>query len=154
MEAERPTSSSQPFILEGVVVNPATNELTKGQKSITIEDKVMKVLVYLVTNRSRIVSREELFVNLWPGVFVSQDSLTRCISVIRKFWQEHSTQNPLVLTIRNRGYRITGKIESFTQTQTKFHRSRSGMEKVKYIASGVALTLGMISLLILFYCVL
>ncbi len=153
MEAYQRKFDDDPFVMEGILVKPSTNELIVGQQATLVEDKVMKVLVYLVKNRARIVSREELFSNLWPGVFVTQDSLTRCISIIRKFWNEHSQQKQVVLTIRNRGYRIIGKIESFCQTKTR-PISNGFFHKVKYVASGVALTLGMISLLILFYCVL
>ncbi len=93
MEAYQRELDDHSFVMEGILVKPSTNELIIDQHATLVEDKVMKVLVYLVKNRTRIVTREELFSNLWPGVFVTQDSLTRCISIIRKFWNDHSTQN-------------------------------------------------------------
>ncbi len=88
-----------PFRLADVIVKPATNELIINNEVKRIEDKLMKVLIYLASRHDAIVSREELFENIWPDVYVSQASLNRCISILRKLLNDDSGQPKIIQTV-------------------------------------------------------
>jgi len=148
--------NTKPFGLANVIVKPATNELIINKKTIQVEDKVMKVLVYLVSSRERIVSREELFQHLWPNVYVSQGSLTRCISILRNLLSDKGDSPQVILTIRNRGYRIVCPIKRIKNNSTLhlkkttfFHNS---FGKLAYVASGIMMTLATAFFIIIFNC--
>lgn len=74
------------FDLGTCIFHPATGELTgkDSEKSIHLEPKVAKVLLCLVSSENEVVTREELFDFVWPNALVSDDSLNRCISLLRK----------------------------------------------------------------------
>jgi len=67
---------------------------------------MMLVLLLLIENQGAVVSREELLSEVWPGVIVSDDSLSRCISRLRKIFQGASTKVEIIETVRGRGYRL------------------------------------------------
>src|SRR3954462_5207960 len=52
-------------------------------RAIQLQPRVFDLLVYLVRNRARVVSKEELLDALWPGVTVTENSLQRAVSVLR-----------------------------------------------------------------------
>ena len=76
----------------------------------------MKVLIYLVSRQEVIVSRDELFEQVWPEVYVSEASLTRCISILRKLLNDSAVNPKIILTVRNQGYRIICPVKSLEET--------------------------------------
>jgi DNA-binding winged helix-turn-helix (wHTH) protein len=74
-------------------------------RELGLQPQVFDVLCFLVDNRQRVVSKEELLETLWPGVVVTESSLQRAISVARAALQQGGLKN----AIRNyarRGYRF------------------------------------------------
>src|SRR5437588_1735821 len=71
-------------------VNPETNELSRGSEAVRIEPKAMDVLVLLADRVGRVVSREELFVAVWPGVVVGDEALTQTIIKLRRALGDNS----------------------------------------------------------------
>ena len=59
-------------------------ELRSAGRPIKIEPKVFDVLAYLLAHGERVVSKDELLEALWPGEFVSESVLPRCITAARK----------------------------------------------------------------------
>jgi DNA-binding winged helix-turn-helix (wHTH) protein len=59
-------------------------ELRRAGDFIPLGPQVFNVLAYLVAHRDRVVSRDELFARLWPGQFVTDDALGRCIRAARR----------------------------------------------------------------------
>src|SRR5438874_10615359 len=49
-----------------------------------LRPKVFQVLVYLLTHRDHVVSREELCAQVWPGQFISETALESCIKRTRQ----------------------------------------------------------------------
>lgn len=87
-------------------IRPTENLIIKGRESKTVEPKVMSVLCYLAANR-RVVSRQELFDHVWEDVIVSEESLTRCISLLRKVFDENPKNAKVLKTISGKGYMLT-----------------------------------------------
>lgn len=90
----------------------AAFELDRGRRALLLEGRelplqprVFDLLVYLIDNRNRVVSKDELLEALWPGVIVTEGSLQRAVSLARAALQ----QGGLDSAIRNyarRGYRF------------------------------------------------
>jgi DNA-binding winged helix-turn-helix (wHTH) protein len=51
---------------------------------VKLERKVYQVLAYLVQHRERLVARDELLEHVWPGVYVAEAAVTRCIAALRQ----------------------------------------------------------------------
>jgi DNA-binding winged helix-turn-helix (wHTH) protein len=64
--------------------------------------KSFEVLRYLVENTGRVVTKEELIKAVWPDVTISDESLTQCISEVRRALGEQSHR--IIKTVPRRGY--------------------------------------------------
>src|SRR5687767_2769706 len=81
-------------------------ELWRAGGPIRLGPQVFDVLAYLVAQRDRVVSRDELFARLWPAQFVMDDALGRCIRAARRALQDRPEAPRYITTTRGRGYRF------------------------------------------------
>ncbi|HEX9870181.1 MAG TPA: AAA family ATPase, partial [Candidatus Tectomicrobia bacterium] len=86
-------------------------ELCRAGELIHLEPQVFNVLSYLVQHRHRVVTKQELFERLWPGQFVGDDALERCVRVARRAIGDTRHAPQLIQTIRGRGYRFMASVE-------------------------------------------
>ncbi len=93
---------------DGVIVGPGG--------TVRLEPKVMEVLTVLSGHPGHVVSRNELMDKVWPGVIVTEHTLTRCIYQLRRDLheaigqQESADFNPIE-TLPKRGYRLLVSFE-------------------------------------------
>ena len=85
-------------------------ELRRAGERIPLGPQVFNVLVYLVQHHLRVVPKQELFERLWPGQFVSDDALERCIRVVRRALGDTRSAPSYIQTIRGRGYRFLAPV--------------------------------------------
>jgi class 3 adenylate cyclase/predicted ATPase/DNA-binding winged helix-turn-helix (wHTH) protein len=86
-------------------------ELRRAGERIHLGPQVFNVLAYLVQHCHRVVPKQELFERLWPGQFVGDDALERCIRVVRRALGDTRPASQLIQTIRGRGYRFMAVVE-------------------------------------------
>ncbi len=77
-------STEPSFALGPHLVRPSTREIVAGDQRITLEPRVMQVLVALAQQRGETVSRDRLIARCCGGVVVGEDSIQRCIGRLRK----------------------------------------------------------------------
>ena len=65
-------------------IDVAQQELRRGDEVIPIEPKVFDLLVHLIQNRDRIVSKDELIDSVWEGRTISETALSSCVSAARR----------------------------------------------------------------------
>lgn len=97
-----------PFRLQTLEVTPAALEMRRGTDIITLEPRVMQLLVALHRAQGRVVSREDLLEHCWEGRIVGDNSLNRCVSQLRKALADESGVS--VDTIPRIGYRLRREI--------------------------------------------
>ena len=85
-------------------------ELRRAGARIQLGPQVFNVLAYLVQHRQRVVPQQELFERLWPGQFVGDDALERCIRAMRRALGDTRQAPQLIQTIRGRGYRFLAAV--------------------------------------------
>src|SRR5262249_21477545 len=85
-------------------------ELRRAGAVRPVEPQVFDVLVYLVRNRDRVVSKEELLENLWPDRFVSETTLTSRLKEARKAVGDSGEKQSVIRTQRGRGYRFVATV--------------------------------------------
>ena len=76
--------------------------LDAGGAEVPLRPKAFEVLCHLVAERGRVVSKEALLEAVWPGVIVTEDSLTQCIHQVRQALGEDAPG--LLRTLPKRGY--------------------------------------------------
>ncbi|MEM6546642.1 MAG: AAA family ATPase [Pseudomonadota bacterium] len=93
-------------------MNVGQRTLLRNGAHVPTEPKVFDVLLYMLENRERAVSREELFEVCWQGVFVSDGTLSRCLSRIRQaLGQSRGARSP-IQTLHSKGYRFVAEVET------------------------------------------
>ncbi|NOT53091.1 MAG: transcriptional regulator, partial [Deltaproteobacteria bacterium] len=86
------------------------HQLHRNGTVVGIEPKVFDVLTYLLQHRDRMVSKDELLDKLWPGQVVSETTLTRCITSVRKAVGDDGTKQEIIATHHGRGYRFVASV--------------------------------------------
>jgi DNA-binding winged helix-turn-helix (wHTH) protein len=99
------------YVFGAYTLDTQLYELRRAGERIPLGPQVFNVLGYLVQHRQRVVPKQELFERLWPGQFVSDDALERCIRAARRALGDTRQAPQLIQTIRGRGYRFMAPIE-------------------------------------------
>ncbi len=76
---------------------------------LPLHARALDVLEFLIDNRDRIVSHDEIMKNVWRGVTVSENNLTVQLSAVRRHLAAHGGAD-LIVTIVGRGYRFAGDV--------------------------------------------
>jgi Tol biopolymer transport system component/DNA-binding winged helix-turn-helix (wHTH) protein len=98
------TGRRSPFALDDWIVEPEFNQLTRDGASHRVEPKMMNVLLHLAAQAQRVVSKDEILQAVWPGTYVGEDTLTRCISVLRRILEDDSHNPRFIKTVSRAGY--------------------------------------------------
>ncbi len=102
--------SSEVFVFGRFRLEADANRLLRDG-AIVLTGKAADTLVALIRHRDRVVEKDELMKLVWPDAFVSDDSLTQNISMLRKALGDDSSQPQFIATIPRRGYRFIGTLE-------------------------------------------
>ena len=78
-------------------------ELLRGSEPIAVEPQVFDLLIYLVQNRDRVVSKDDLIASIWGGRIVSDSTLTSRINAARKALGDSGGKQKLIRTIARKG---------------------------------------------------
>ena len=87
-------------------------ELRQGLEPIAVEPQVFDLLIYLVQNRDRVVSKDDLIASVWDGRIVSDSTLTSRINAARKAVGDSGEDQKLIRTIARRGFRFVGAVRT------------------------------------------
>ncbi len=92
------------------LIDTARFRISSGDEPIAAEPKVFDLLVYLIRHRDRVVTREELFREVWDGREVSDATLSNHVKSARKILGDSGELQKTILTIRGRGYQFIAPI--------------------------------------------
>jgi DNA-binding winged helix-turn-helix (wHTH) protein/pimeloyl-ACP methyl ester carboxylesterase len=87
-------------------------ELRRDGELVVIEPQVFDLLLYLVQNRERVVSKDDLIASVWGGRIVSDSTLDSRINAVRKALGDSGKAQRLVRTISRKGFRFVGEVTS------------------------------------------
>jgi TolB-like protein len=89
----------------------AAQELRDGATSLSVEPQVFALLVHLIENRDRVVSRDDIIGSVWHGRIVSEAALSSRIKAARQAIGDDGQAQRLIRTIHKRGFRFVGAVE-------------------------------------------
>ena len=96
------------------VVSPGQMSISRGLETVHLEPKVMDVLVKLASRSGAVVTRDEFMTEVWRGRVVTDEALSRCVSLLRLALRDNRKAPEFVQTVPKIGYRLvaaTGPIE-------------------------------------------
>jgi DNA-binding winged helix-turn-helix (wHTH) protein len=94
-----------PFALDS-----RTRQLLRDGREATLSPKAFQLLLLLVQNRSRAMSRQELHDELWPSTFVLETNLAGLVAEIRRALEDTAEKPTFVRTMHRFGYRFIGTV--------------------------------------------
>jgi len=93
-------------------VDPEAWRLSRAGTEIHLDPLVLKLLVYLIANRGRLVTRQELMDTVWGDTVISESALTKAVARLRKALGDDSTTHRYLETVRSQGYRFVAPLEA------------------------------------------
>ena len=85
-------------------------ELRRGTELVDVEPQVLDLLQYLIRNRERVVSKDDLIEHVWHGRIVSESTLTSRITAARQAIRDSGVHQRLIRTIARKGIRFVGEV--------------------------------------------
>lgn len=85
--------------------------ITRNGEEQYLRQKAFQLLLYLLERRQRLVTKEELFEDIWEGTAVSDDALVQLIKDVRKALGDDPRQPQFIKTVPKVGYRFIGPVE-------------------------------------------
>jgi pimeloyl-ACP methyl ester carboxylesterase/DNA-binding winged helix-turn-helix (wHTH) protein len=98
------------FVFGDYELDVSRRELRHGSGLVAIEPQVFDLLVYLLQNRDRVVSKDDLLEAIWGGRIVSESTLTSRINAARRAVGDSGEQQALIRTIARKGIRFVGAV--------------------------------------------
>src|SRR6185369_3005268 len=98
------------FRIGPLTVSPARRLVEGPGGQANVEPLIMQAFLLLIDAGGKVVTRNELFDQLWGGVMVGDDSLNRAIAKVRRIGAEVAPGFFEIETIPRTGYRLTGEI--------------------------------------------
>src|SRR5215210_5511995 len=94
-------------------------ELRHGSKPVAVEPQVFDLLIYLIGNRDRVVSKDDLIASIWGGRIVSESALTSRINAARKAVGDSGEHQRLIRTISRKGIRFVAEVSESADSPAK-----------------------------------
>ncbi|TYM00317.1 tetratricopeptide repeat protein [Bradyrhizobium rifense] len=100
------------FLFQDHLLDTDRRELSREQVPVSVEPQVFDLVVHLMENRDRVVSKDELIDKIWHGRSVSESTLTSRINAARKAIGDSGANQTLIRTIARKGFRFVGDVET------------------------------------------
>jgi TolB-like protein len=91
-------------------IDAGQQELRRAGEVVHMEPQVFDLLLHLVRNRERIVSKDELIETIWNGRIVSEAALSSRINAVRKAIGDNGNAQIFIRTLHKRGFRFVGAV--------------------------------------------
>jgi DNA-binding winged helix-turn-helix (wHTH) protein len=101
------TSRFGPFVLDA-----GRRQLLRDERAVHLTPKAFDLLVLLVTEAPRVVSKRELHERLWPGTFISDATLAGLIKELRRALDDHMPDAPIIRTAHRVGYAFCAPVDT------------------------------------------
>ena len=104
-------------------------ELTRDGKPVAVTPQVFDLLVYLIRNRDRVVSKDELIEAVWGGRIVSDAALTTRINAVRAALRDSGAEQRFIRTIHRKGVRFIDDVHETPAKSGLFQTPHSALSE-------------------------
>ena len=100
------------YLFAGHILDKERRELRRDGETVAVEPQVFDLLIYLIENRDRVVSKDDLIASVWGGRIVSDSSLTSRINAARRAVGDSGEGQRLIRTVARKGLRFIGEVKA------------------------------------------
>lgn len=105
------------------MLDTAQFSLLSDDEKVDIEPQVLKLLEYLIENRDRVVSRDEIINKIFGRRIVTDNALTVRIRSARQAVGDTAKQQSIIATIQGGGYQFVADVETASHVSSQFDRA-------------------------------
>lgn len=98
------------YLFDSFVLDTAARELSDNGSPVPIEPRVFELLLYLVENRDRMVSKDELIEAVWQGRFISEAAMSSAVRSVRKAIGDDGKGQRFIKTMHRQGFRFVAPV--------------------------------------------
>jgi len=91
-------------------LDPERFELTRSDRPVRVEPQVLSLLIHLVRNRDRMVTKDEVVAAVWQGQAVSDASISSRIRSARQAVGDDGAKQAVIQTVHGRGFRFVAEV--------------------------------------------
>jgi Tol biopolymer transport system component/DNA-binding winged helix-turn-helix (wHTH) protein len=103
-------------------LEPDRRKLWRRGEVIPLHGKAFELLLALIRNRGKLLTKNEILGLVWPDQIVEESNLTVNISAIRRALGEHANNPRYITTVSGRGYQFTGEVRQFPEEALTIER--------------------------------
>ena len=86
---------------------------------VSLQSRPFDLLLYLIENRNRVISREELLRTVWRGVRVNEQAMRFAVHAVRRAIGDSGQAQRIVRTVRGNGLQFIAPVESLVQPERR-----------------------------------
>jgi DNA-binding winged helix-turn-helix (wHTH) protein len=98
------------YLFEEYAFDTDRRELHRGTDAVSITPQVFDLLEYLIRNRNRVVSKDDLIKAIWNGRSVSDAALTTRLNAARTAIGDSGEEQRFIKTLPRKGFRFVGAV--------------------------------------------
>jgi TolB-like protein len=98
------------YSFDEFILDSERRELRCGDALVSVEPQVFDLLEFLIRQRNRVVSKDELLAAVWQGRVVSESAMTTRINAARAAIGDSGDAQRLIRTLRGKGFRFVGSV--------------------------------------------
>ena len=103
------------FQFEDFDLDVSRRELRRSGSAVPVEPQVLDLLIYLIENRERVVSKTDLYDSIWKDRIVSESTLSSRVNAVRKALADSGDAQRIVRTISRKGFRFIAEVKAVEQ---------------------------------------
>ncbi len=106
------TRSAAPmiFTINGCSIDTDAYEVRRNGNLVPVEPQVFDLLIQLLENSDRVVTKDEIIERVWHGRIVSEAALSSRIKAVRQAIGDDGASQACIRTIRRRGFRVVAEV--------------------------------------------
>ncbi|MBY0506585.1 MAG: winged helix-turn-helix domain-containing protein [Bryobacteraceae bacterium] len=128
-----------PYRCLDLEIDPGVPSVSRGGQPVELRAKALTLLLFLIDQRHRIVSKEEIFERAWPGTAVVDATLAGCIQEIRKALGDDAKEPRFIRTAPRLGYRFVGPLEELPPRAATASPAKAFRWRIAAVATAVAM---------------
>src|SRR5258706_15216557 len=105
------------YLFEDFVLDTDQRELRRGPTAVLIAPLAFDLLEFLIRNRDRVLTRDDLFASIWNRRIVSESALGTCVNAARSAINDTGEEQRLIRTLPRKGMRFVGAVRELQKPE-------------------------------------